>query len=555
MNIVAEQITSPALPADVSPADQAVITQALLAAANEMGAKLIRSAHSPIVREASDCSTALLDRFGNVIAQSELIPLQLGSISHTFAPCLEYGGLEALSEDDFYINNDPFHGGQHVPDVFLFSPIFFAGNHVGFSASIAHHIDLGGGAPGLNPDATDVHQEGIIIPPSRYSFSRDWNGGPLERLIRANIRLPDATIGDFNAQFAANRIGAERVKELCRKHGEAKVAAVMDAVLDYSERRVRAALMRVPDGVYEGEDAIDDDGTNSTALAIKARVTVAGDSIAVDFSGSAEQVKANINNPFASTVGACASVIKSVLTDADIPFNSGAHRAISVTAPCGSILNPKPPAPVRARLLPSYRVYNAVMKALALALPERVIASGYDTTTSTCLSRLGPNGYSIYLEIFGGGLGGGNVQDGCDGVDCLLSNCSNIPIEAMDMTYDFFRVRDYSLIPDSGGAGRRRGGLGLQRIYEVLADDVEFATYADRFVRPPQGLFGGAPGRCAETYVERAGERITLRSKQSFKLLRGDLLVMRTGGGAGYGEANEREASRIAHDRHDGFVS
>ena len=541
-------------PKAVSPADQAVITQALLAAANEMGAKLIRSAHSPIVREASDCSTALLDREGNVIAQSELIPLQLGSISHTFAPCLQYGSIETLTDDHFYINNDPFHGGQHLPDVFLFSPIFFDGEHVGFSASIAHHIDLGGGAPGLNPDATDVHQEGIIFPPSRYSFSNDWNGGPLERLIRANIRLPDATIGDFNAQFAANRIGAERVKELCRKHGQTKVASVMNAVLDYSERRVRSAIAQVPDGVYHGEDAIDDDGTGSEPLPVRATVTVSGDSIAVDFAGTHDQVKSNINNPFASTVGACASVIKSVLTDADIPFNSGAHRAISVTAPYGSLLNPKPPAPVRARLLPSYRVYNAVMKALAQALPDRVIASGYDTTTSSCLSHVGPNGYSIYLEIFGGGLGGGITHDGCDGVDCLLSNCSNIPIEAMDMTYDFFRVRDYSLIPDSGGDGRRRGGLGLQRIYEVIADEVEFATYADRFVRAPEGLFGGQPGRCAETYVERAGQRIELRSKQSFKLKRGDRLVMRTGGGAGYGEPSEREGNLRDADQRDGLM-
>ncbi|MEM7407562.1 MAG: hydantoinase B/oxoprolinase family protein [Pseudomonadota bacterium] len=543
------------LPAgNVSPADQAVITQALLAAANEMGAKLIRSAHSPIVREAADCSTALLDRHGNVIAQAELIPLQLGSISHTFAPCLEVGGTEGLSDDDFFINNDPFHGGQHVPDVFLFSPIFFDGRHVGYSASIAHHIDLGGGAPGLNPDATDVHQEGIIVPPSRYSLSRDWHGGPLERLMRANIRLPEATIGDFNAQFAANRIGAERVKDLCAKHGVSKVMAVMDGVLDYSERRVRAALMRVPDGIYTGEDAIDDDGNGNGPLAIKATVEVRGDSISVDFTGSHPQVKSNINNPFASTVGACASVVKSVLTDADIPFNSGAHRAIEVSAPYGSILNPKPPAPVRARLLPSYRVYNAVMQALASALPERVIATGYDTTTSSCLSHLGENGYSIYLEIFGGGLGGGAHHDGCDGVDCLLSNCSNIPIEAMDMTYRFFRTRDYSLIPDSGGAGRRRGGLGMQRIYEIIEDDVEFATYADRFVRAPQGLFGGAPGRCAETYVERGNERIALTSKQSFALRRGDRLVLRTGGGAGYGDPAERSAELTESDRLDGLT-
>jgi N-methylhydantoinase B len=540
--------------ANVHPADQAVITQALLAAANEMGAKLIRSAHSPIVREAADCSTALLDKQGNVVAQAELIPLQLGSISHTFAPCAEQIPRDGLKETDFFISNDPYKGGQHVPDVFIFTPIFYAGEHIGYSASVAHHIDLGGGAPGLNPDATDVHQEGIIIPPSCYNLERDWNGGSFERLLRANIRLPDATVGDFNAQFAANRIGAVRLGELCDRHGLDMVVTVMDNMLDYAERRVRAAIARVPDGVYTGEDVIDDDGVGDEPLLIKATVTIDGDAISVDFAGSAPQVKSNINNPFASTVGATASVVKSVLTSDDIPFNSGASRAISVSAPYGSILNPAPPAPVRARLLPSYRVYNAVMKALAGALPDRVVATGYDTTTSACLSHFGDNGYSIYLEIFGGGLGAGPANDGCDGVDCPLSNCSNIPIEAMDMGYDFFRVLDYSLVPDSGGNGRQRGGMALQRVYEILDDDVTFATYADRFKRAPQGLFGGEPGRCAETFVERNGEVIVLGSKQSFALQRGDKLTMRTGGGGGYGSPVERLESARLSDERDGLV-
>ncbi len=261
-----------------------------------------------------------------------------------------------------------------------------------------------------------------------------------------------------------------------------------------------------------------------------------------------------MNNPFASTVGATASVVKMVLTGPDIPFNHGAIRTISVRAPYGSILNPRPPAPVRARLLPSYRVFDSVMRALARAVPERVIAGGYDTTSACCLSHLDPDGYRIYLEIFGGGWGAGPANDGCDGVDSPLSNCANIPIEAMDLAYPFFRVRDYSLVPDSGGAGRHRGGLGFQRIYEILADDVAFATYADRFVIAPEGLFGAGAGRRAETFVIRDGERITLRSKQSFALRRGDRLVMRTGGGAGYGPPGERAPEALERDRLDGLT-
>jgi N-methylhydantoinase B len=540
---------------DLSPRDEAILSQAFLAIANEMGAKLIRSAHSTIVREAQDASTAIMDAVGSVVAQAELIPMQLGSISYTFGPCAEATPIAELREGDFYITNDPYHGGQHLPDVFIFSPIFFDGELIGFTGSVAHHIDLGGGAPGLNPDAGDVHQEGIIVPPSRYNLDHDWNGGPLERLLAANIRLPDQTIGDFNAQFAANSIGVERIKELCRKHGTARIRQAMQAIQDYSERRVRAAIAAAPDGTYLGEDSMDDDGLGNGPLTVKARVTIAGSDIEVDFEGTCDQVKSNMNNPFASTVASAVSCIKSVMTSADIPYNDGCAKAIQVTAPYGCVLNPKPPAPVRARLLPSYRVFDAVMKALAQAMPERVIASGYDTTTVTCLSHLGEAGYSIYLEVFGGGYGAGPHNDGCDGVDSPLSNCSNIPIESMDMGFDFFRVRDYSLVPDSGGAGRQRGGLAFRRVYEILSDEVIFATYADRFRIQPEGLFGGQPGALAHTTVERDGERLELNSKQSLRLKKGDFLIMHTGGGAGYGPAAERASESIAGDLADGYVS
>jgi N-methylhydantoinase B len=539
----------------IDPVDQAVIGQGLLAAAKEMGVKLVRSAYSPVVREANDCSAALLDRFGNVVAQAELIPMQLGPIGTTFRPCAELYPPETLRPGDFYINNDPYHGGQHVPDVFLFSPIFHEGELLGFSASVAHHIDLGGGAPGLNPEATDVHQEGIIFPPSKYNLARDWNGGPFERLVRANIRMPEATIGDFNAQFAANGVGARRVQELCAKFGADKVKAAMRELLDYSERRMRAAIAVAPDGVYHGEDALDDDGITDEPLVVRATVTIAGDRVTVDFTGTCGQAKTNLNCPFASTIAAALSCVKSVLTSPDIPFNEGSKRPIEISAPYGSLLNPRPPAPVRARMLSGYRAYNAVMKALAQAVPERVIAAGYDTTEVICISHLGEQGYRIYLEIFGGGYGASAGADGCDAVDSPLSNCGNVPVEAMDMEYDFFRVEEYALRPGSGGAGRQRGGLGFVRRYTITKDDVGFATYGDRFRLAPQGLFGGRPGVTARSYVERGNEVIELKSKQSFKLRKGDVLVTLTGGGAGYGRPAERAAEARARDLADGLVA
>ena len=543
------------MPKKVSHVDQAVITRALLAGAHEMGAKLIRSAHSPIVREAQDCSAALLDRRGNVVAQSELIALQLGSITHTFRPCLELYDLDEIEPDDFFINNDPFSGGQHLPDIFIFSPVFFEDELVGFSATVVHHIDLGGGAPGLNPKAGDIYQEGLVFPPTKYSLTRDWNGGRLERFIASNVRMPEATIGDLNAQFAANAIGAERIRELCRKFGVDVVDAAMVEMLDYAERRIRGALRAVPDGEYHGDAMIDDDGIGQAPVRVKAKLTVEGDGIEVDFAGSDPQVKTNMNNPFASTEAAAIACLKSVLTDPDVPINDGSTRAIKVTAPLGSVLNPTPPAPVRARLLPSYRVFNAVMMALSEVVPERVIAPGYDTTTAACLSEFRDGKYNIYLEIFGGGYGGGAHSDGVDGIDCALSNCANIPMEAMELDYPFFRVENYALIPDSGGKGKHRGGLGFEKSYRILEDGVTFATYGDRFRIAPPGLFGGGPGRHAENLIERDGETIVVGSKAGLELKKGDLLVMRTGGGGGYGDAGERDAGLEAEDLEEGLIT
>ena len=539
----------------VSPVDQAVITRALIAAADEMGVKLIRSAHSPVVREAQDCSAAILDKFGRVVAQAELIPIQLGSITHTFKACLEYHPLDTLCEGDFLINNDPYSGGQHLPDIFLFTPVFLEKELIGVTATVVHHIDLGGGAPGLNPNAGDVHEEGITFPPSKYTVEKDWMGGPFERLVRANVRMPEATIGDLNAQFAANAVGAERLRDLCRKFSSEIISVAMNEMLDYSERRIRTAISKAPDGEYYGEAHLDDDGINNVPVPIKVQLSIKGDTLNIDFEGTAEQVKSNMNSPFASSVSSAIACVKSVLTDPDIPFNEGAERAINVKIPYGSILNPRPRAPVRARLLPSYRVVNAVMKALGEAVPGRVIAPGFDTTSVCCLSHKTADGYNIYLEIFGGGFGAGPNYDGCDAVDSMLSNCSNIPIESMESDYPFFRVEDYSLRSSSGGNGKFRGGMGFQKTYKILSDDVTFATYGDRFRIAPEGVLGGGAGAQAETFVERGGQVIQLESKQQFVLHKGDRLVVRTGGGGGYGLPSERNARLRENDKLSGILT
>jgi N-methylhydantoinase B len=540
----------------LDPVDYAIISQSLIAVAREMGVKLVRSAYSTVLREARDGSAALLDAAGNTVAQAELIPLQLGTIGHVFRPCQALYPNETLEEGDFFIINDPYSGGQHLQDAFLFQPVFFEGRVIAFAASVAHHIDFSGGEPGLNMGAPDVYAEGLIIPPLKLNMARDWNGGTFQRLLRANVRVPHQTMGDFDAQIAANAIGARRVVELAQRYGVDKVAAVMAALLDYSEARMRAAIRDVPDGVYHGEDAVDDDGVGDAALPVKSTVTVRGDAIAVDFAGTAEQVKRNLNAPFASTVSSALSVVKAVLTGPDVPFNAGAFRPVTVTAPKGSMLNPNHPAPVRARLVVCSRAWNATMKALALAVPDRVIACGFDTTTVGVMSHfIEGRGWSVYQEIFGGGYGAAAGNDGCDAVDNPLANCANTPVEALDQDFAFFRVIEYSLRPGSCGRGRSRGGLGFLRRYEILKDGVRLAFFSDRFRRGADGLFGGEPGATGYLQVTRGGETIDLKSKTAFDLVKGDIVTLAVGGGGGYGPAAERVQERIEDDVEDGFIS
>ncbi len=539
----------------LDPVDYAVISQGIIAAAREMGSKLVRSAFSTVVREAADASAGLLDRNGRTVAQAEMIPMQLGSLHATWAACARHFPPETLKEGDFYLSNDPYEGGQHLPDVFIFQPVFFNQELLGFAASVAHHLEIGGAAPGIVADARDIYQEGLRLPPSRWNLDRDWNGGPLQRLIARNIRVPELTIGDFNAQFAANGTGAHRLRELAARHGTVEVIAAMDQLIDYSERRMRGALIAVPDGIYEGEDAIDDDGLSESTLPVRVRLTVSGDNIHADFSGTADQVASNLNSPLSSTYSATFTPIKAALTSPDIPFNHGMTRPVTLSVPYGSILNPKPPAPVHARMEACYRVYNAVMKALANAVPDRVIACGFDTTTALTMTNFDGSRYCVVTEVLGGGYGASAEGDGESALGGPLANCTNTPVEALDLEYGFFRMHEYALRTDSGGCGRHRGGLGYSRVYEILAPNSTLTLYADRFRLAPQGLFGGHEGERARCSIRRNGRVIEVPSKGSFDLQIGDFVTIETGGGAGYGLPSDRDRSHIDRDTADGLIS
>ena len=539
----------------LDPVDYAVISHALLAAAREMGTKLVRSAYSNIVREARDASAAILDPAGNIVAQSEMVPMQLGSMNTTLRACLERYPAATLTEDDFLVNNHPYHGGQHLQDVFIFRPVFVDAVLIAFAGSTAHHLDLGGGSAGLNALATDIYQEGLLLPPLKFSLQNDWNGGTFERLLAANIRVPDQTLGDFNAQFAAKAIGIERVRQLCVKYGVAAVKATMTELMDYAERQLRAAIRALPDGVYRGADAGDDIEGSGSPLWVHAKVTITGDRMEVDLEGTCAQVGRNINSPIASTESAVMSCIKGVLIGNDVPFNEGSFRPVTIKVPYGSILNPRPPAPVRARMLPCYRAYDAVMKALAQVAPERAIASGFDNALICCLSRLSDGRYRVCLETYGGGFGASATTDGADGIAAPLSNTTNSPIEALDMEFDFFRIAGYALNPDSFGHGRHRGGLGMRRTYEILKDNVDFSLYGDRFEIIPEGLQGGSAGVLTTAELIRGGKRIVVDLKRGARLLKGDLVIVSTSGGAGFGDPMTRSSERVQDDLEQGVIS
>jgi N-methylhydantoinase B len=541
-----------------APVDQTtfnIVSHGLHAIAQEMGEKLVRSAYSTIIREARDCSASLLDRNGRVLAQAQFCPIHMNSFGMVFEAFARRHDLSTIRPGEGLITNDPYSGGQHLNDIILFTPIFNGDRLVAFSASLGHHIDIGGGAAGPNARAIDVFSEGLRIPPLRFDLERDLGNGMLEQFIRLNVRPPDLVMGDIYAQVAANRTGETRFLELLGRFGEAPVLDAAAALQDYSEHLAREAISAIPDGVYEAEDFVDDNGFTDEPLAVKARITVQGDGLAVDLSGSAPQTKGMINSPLASTVSSVYGAVALLLGGDGIPVNDGLYRPIAVDVPLGCFLNPDQPVAVRARNNANHRIYNAIMLAMAPVVPERVITSGHDTTNAIGMGHMGKDGFRVYMEVVGGGWGASATADGADVVDSYVGNCSNVPVESLELDYPFMRIEEYALRRGSSGAGTRRGGLGTRRVYRILADDVSFNCYSDRFRVEPWGLFGGLAGQPTRFSVERAGEAITLDSKVNFPLRKDDRLIIEIAGGGGYGEPGGRDRGLVRKDLKEGLIT
>lgn len=534
----------------------AILANAIRAIANEMGAILVRSAFSTIVREARDCSTAILDAHGNVVSQAEMIPIHNGGLSEAFRASVAQLDISNIGPTSAVLLNDPYAGGQHLNDFIIFQPVFSDEKLIGWVGNTAHHLDVGGGGAGINIYATELLQEGIIIPPLLIDVDRDLFGGSIDRLIFANVRTAELGRGDFYAQVAANRTGIERLQELAKRYGHDLVTRAMAETLDYTERRMRAAIQSIPNGTWSGEAWIDADVHGDVPLKVVATVTVQDGTMVLDFSGTAPEVRSMFNSSKSSSLAAAISAVRCLLADKDIPANDACNRLIDIRMPEGTIVNPRPGRPVRARIAVSYRVLDAIHEALGKAIPERVPAQGFNSTTGLYLVQERPDGTTrIYADVLGGGYGGAPQYDGAHALAGVLSSSRNTPIESIEQIHPHIRMLEYGLVPDSCGAGEWRGGLGFRRSIEIIEDNVVLSYYSERFRYPARGKMGGRDATRASLRVKREDKIFDLPTTDIMPLHKGDIVELTVGGGAGWGDPARRTVDLVERDLEQGLIT
>ncbi len=504
-------------------------------AAEEMGVVLCRTAFSPNIKERRDFSCAVFDSSGNMIAQAAHIPVHLGSMPSSVLSAIQSVDME---DEDAVILNDPFRGGTHLPDITLVSPVFMEGKGepVYFVANRAHHADVGGVSPGSMPLSTEISQEGVRIPPVKILKKGVLNQELLD-LILANVRTPVERRGDLEAQIAANETGKRRLIEITSKYGLEECVQYAVGLLDYAEQMTRASIRRIPDGTYEFHDFMDDDGISDDPVKIGVSITVKGDSVMVDFTHSAPQVRGSINAVYAITLSAVFYVFKCI-GGQDTPSNSGCMRPITLVAKEGTIVNAMFPAAVAGgNVETSQRIVDVLLGALSKALPHEVPAAscgsmnnvavgGYDTIRNRSFA---------YYETIAGGMGARPAADGISGVHTHMTNTMNTPIEAIEHTYPI-QLNRYSIRRGSGGSGKWRGGDGIVREMTMLSD-AEVTILSDRRKHAPYGIDGGSAGKSGRnTLIHPYGTEIELPSKVRVHLNAGDQMRIETPGGGGYGE-------------------
>jgi len=539
----------------MDPVTVEVIRGGLVYAAEEMGIVLRKTAYSHNIKERMDHSCAIFDSKGRLIAQAEHIPVHLGSMSIALKNCLKEIDFN-LEEGDMVVFNDPYLSGTHLPDITLVAPAYEKEKLLGYVVNKAHHSDVGGKAPGSLPgDASEIYQEGLIIPPVRLVRKGDIVKDVL-KLILSNVRTQKIRMGDLKAQVAANLLGIRRLREIAQKFGIGVVNEAIDDILDYSERRIRKKISEIREGSYEAEDYLESTGTEDKPVRLKVKVQVKGDEISFDYSGTDPQVNGPVNAVLGVTLAGIYYVLMCI-TDPTIPMNEGCFRPVSVNVPRGCVLNPVRPAPVGGgNVETSQRNVDVLFKALSKAIPQKVCAAGQGTMNNVCVGGIDASGKQwVFYETIGGGYGGRQGLDGVDGVQVHMTNTMNTPIEAIEASYPVLFLR-YELRKDSCGAGKWRGGCGIVRSWKLLGERASLSLMAERHKIAPWGLFGGKPGATGRAFIIKPdGSKLELPSKCTVTMERGDIFVILTPGGGGYGDPREREQKAILRDFENELLS
>lgn len=529
-----------------SPIVRELIRNALEAVVDEMALTVVRTSHSNTLRDVMDFSTAICAPDGAMVAQGLTLPLHLGAFPDAMAAVIRRFG-NSMAAGDVYVMNDPYSGGMHLPDVFMFRPVFAGSTLIGFSAIVGHQADIGGRAPGGNAcDSTEIFQEGLRIGPTRL-VEAGVDCEPVWELIGNNVRLADRVLGDFRAQIAALKVGERELLALANRYSPPRLIAYYGDLLDTAERLAREEIAGWPDGVYSFVDHIDDDGIHpEPPVTIAVRLTVDGSDIRLDFSGTSAQVGSAINSTMSSTRSAAMLAVRSVMSG-DIPNNAGFFRPIAVSAPQGTLVNPDQPAAVAARALTCFRVVDVVMGAMAQVVPEKVFAAGDGGISVLTMSGLHQGKPFVVMDSVGCCWGGRPQQDGIEGVTGISLNISNIPAEVIERDYPLL-IERYGFVTDTGGAGRYRGGMAIEKAYRFLENDIQVQIRSDRRHFRPYGLAGGAEGAASRTELVTGGQSRSLPSKTSLFVQHDDLIVHQHAGGGGWGAAVERDPGSVLAD-------
>jgi N-methylhydantoinase B len=539
----------------LDPVTVEVVRNKLDGIANEMELTLLKSSFSPIVKEGLDASASLFTLQGETLAQAIAIPIHLATLIPCVKRILAEFPPETMRDGDIYCMNDPYLGGTHLPDIAVVMPVMHRGRLLAFAATMTHHQDVGGMAPGSVPtNATEVFQEGIRLPPLKLREGERFND-TLLKILRRNVRIPETFEGDLMAQVAACTVGVRRLGALATTYGDNHLTAIFAELLERSEAMTRDALRAIPPGTYRAVDFLDNDGIDlDRRIRIEVAVTLRDGAITVDFAGSSPQVRGPFNVvPSGSLAASCYAV--RAITDPTIPTNGGCFRPITLELPEGSIVNPREPAPVNSRTATIKRITGTILAALAEAVPDRVPADNAGELLVLAFGGTRPDGTRFVTgELVAGGAGASAGKDGVDVIETDATNCMNLPAEALELDAPI-RVHRTALRRDSGGAGTHRGGLGLVREYEILSGEVRFTHRGERHFIAPKGRAGGRAGAMARTVIHRLdGSEEVVPSKIVTTLHTGERVVFETAGGGGYGDPAKRDPAAVEADVADGKV-